>query len=126
MPRPHALGIRQLDFTFPIPSWDIIANESGSLGRTGDWQTAWFEWRLFGGDRDNGDHFEINYQRQFDAPPDSFEMFRGVIVPQRRFGARGNVAWRRACHHRRESDAHGCETPRCRLHRRTGLEPHRV
>jgi len=85
MPRPHALGIRQLDFTFPIPSWDIIANESGSLGRTGDWQTAWFEWRLFGGDRDNGDHFEINYQRQFDAPPDSFEMFRGVIVPPGRY-----------------------------------------
>src|SRR2546426_4551980 len=25
MPRPGVLGIRQLDFTFPIPSWDIIA-----------------------------------------------------------------------------------------------------
>jgi hypothetical protein len=85
MPRPHALGIRQLDFTFPIPSWDIIANESGSLGRTGDWQTAWFEWRMFGGDRDNGDHFEINVQRQFDAPPDTFELFRGVGVPPGRY-----------------------------------------
>src|SRR2546428_11456276 len=31
MPRPGVLGIRQLDFTFPIPSWDIIANETGSL-----------------------------------------------------------------------------------------------
>src|SRR5438552_1199364 len=30
MPRPGVLGIRQLDFTFPIPSWDIIANETGS------------------------------------------------------------------------------------------------
>ena len=85
MPRPHALGIRQLDFTVPIPSWDIIADASGSLGRTGDWQTAWFEWRLFGGDRDNGDHFEINYQRQFDAPRDTFEMFRGVSVPPGRY-----------------------------------------
>jgi len=85
MPRPHALGIRQLDFTVPIPSWDIIADASGSLGRTGDWQTAWFEWRVFGGDRDNGDHFEINYQRQFDAPPDTFEMFRGVSVPPGRY-----------------------------------------
>jgi len=85
MPRPHALGIRQLDFTVPIPSWDIIANASGSPGRTGDWQTAWFEWRVFGGDRDNGDHFEINYQRQFDAPPDTFEMFRGVSVPPGRY-----------------------------------------
>ncbi|HYU10431.1 MAG TPA: DUF5916 domain-containing protein [Gemmatimonadales bacterium] len=85
MPRPHALGIRQLDFTVPIPSWDIIANASGSLGRTGDWQTAWFEWRVFGGDRDNGDHFEVNVQRQFDAPPDTFEMFRGVSVPPGRY-----------------------------------------
>src|SRR5437667_1418400 len=85
MPRPHALGIRQLDFTVPIPSWDIIANASGSVGRTGDWQTAWFEWRVLGGDRDNGDHFEINYQRQFDAPPDTFAMFRGVSVPPGRY-----------------------------------------
>ena len=85
MPRPHALGIRQLDFTVPIPSWDIIANASGSLGRTGDWQTAWFEWRVLGGDRDNGDHFEINYQRQLDAPPDTFVMFREVSVPPGRY-----------------------------------------
>jgi len=84
-PRPHALGIRQLDFTFPIPSWDIIADAAGSLGRTGDWQTAWFEWRLFGGDRENGDHFEINYQRQLDAPRDTFELFRGASVPPGRY-----------------------------------------
>jgi uncharacterized protein DUF5916/cellulose/xylan binding protein with CBM9 domain len=81
MPRPHALGIRQLDFTFPIPSWDVIANESGSPGRSADWQTAWFEWRVFGGDRENGDHFEVNYQRQLDAPADSFPIFRGVVIP---------------------------------------------
>jgi uncharacterized protein DUF5916/cellulose/xylan binding protein with CBM9 domain len=85
MPRPHALGIRQLDFTVPIPSWDIIANERGSVGRTGDWQTASFEWRVFGGDRDNGDHFEINYQRELDAPPDTFALFRGVNVPPGRY-----------------------------------------
>src|SRR5436190_18399444 len=42
MPRPPALGIRQLDFKL-IPEWDIIANRSGSLVRTADWQTAWFE-----------------------------------------------------------------------------------
>ncbi len=85
MPRPHALGIRQLDFTFPIPSWDVIANESGTLGRTGDWQTAWFEWRVFGGDRENGDHFEVNYQRLLDAPTDSFDIFRGVTIPPGRY-----------------------------------------
>src|SRR5256714_82555 len=56
MPRPGVLGIRQLDFTFPIPSWDIIANETGSLLRSADWQTAWFEWRGFGGGRAEGGH----------------------------------------------------------------------
>ena len=85
MPRPHALGIRQLDFTVPIPSWDVIANSSGSPGRTGDWQTAWFEWRVFGGDRENGDHFEVNYQRLLDAPTDSFAIFRNVVIPPGRY-----------------------------------------
>ena len=85
MPRPHALGIRQFDFTFPIPSWDIIANESGSLTRTEDWQTASFEWSVFSGQRDNGDDFRVNVQRYFDAPPDSFEIFRDVTVPPGRY-----------------------------------------
>ena len=85
MPRPHALGIRQLDFTFPIPSWDVIADESGSLRHSRDWQTAWFEWRVFGGDRENGDHFEVNYQRQMDAPSDTFDIFRGAKIPPGRY-----------------------------------------
>lgn len=85
MPRPHALGIRQFDFNFPLPSWDIISNQTGSLGRTGDWQTAWFEWHLFGADRDNGDHFEMNFQRLLDAPPNTFVLFRGVSVPPGRY-----------------------------------------
>ncbi len=83
LPRPHFLGIRQLDFE--IPAWDIIANQSGSLGRTGDWQTAWLEWRLFGGDLQSGDHFEINYQRLMDAPTDSFDIFRSVKIPPGRY-----------------------------------------
>jgi len=85
MPRPGVLGIRQLDFTVPIPSWDIIANETGSLTRTADWQTAWFEWRVFGGDRQNGDHFEVNFQRLLDAPTDTFDIFRGVVVQPGRY-----------------------------------------
>src|SRR5256886_5525085 len=85
MPRPGVLGIRQLDFTFPIPSWDIIANETGSLLRSADWQTAWFEWRVFGGDRQNGDHFEVNFQRLLDAPTDPFEIFRGVAIQPGRY-----------------------------------------
>ncbi len=85
MPRPGVLGIRQLDFTFPIPTWDIIANETGSLLRSADWQTAWFEWRVFGGDRQNGDHFEINFQRLMDAPSGTFEIFRGVVIQPGRY-----------------------------------------
>ena len=85
MPRPGVLGIRQLDFTFPIPSWDVIANESGSPFRSADWQTAWFEWRLFGGDRQNGDHFEVNLQRLMDAPIDTFTIFRGVVIQPGRY-----------------------------------------
>jgi len=85
MPRPGILGIRQLDFTFPIPSWDIIASDSGSLLRSSDWQTATFEWRLFGGDRQNGDHFEVNLQRWLDVPTDTFDLFRDVRVPPGRY-----------------------------------------
>jgi Domain of unknown function (DUF5916)/Carbohydrate family 9 binding domain-like len=85
MPRPGVLGIRQLDFTFPIPSWDIIANETGSLLRSADWETAWFEWRVFGGDRQTGDHFEVNLQRLMDAPTDTFDIFRGVVIQPGRY-----------------------------------------
>ncbi|HKC47501.1 MAG TPA: DUF5916 domain-containing protein [Gemmatimonadales bacterium] len=85
MPRPGILGIRQLDFTVPIPSWDIIANESGTPLRSGDWQTAWFEWRILGGDRQNGDHFEVNLQRLMDAPTDTFTLFPGVAVRPGRY-----------------------------------------
>ncbi len=83
-PRPHALGIRQLDFKF-IPEWDIIANRNGSLGRTADWQTAFLEWRFFGGERENGDRFEVNFQRFLDAPSDTFDIFREVKIPPRRY-----------------------------------------
>ncbi|MEP7326752.1 MAG: DUF5916 domain-containing protein [Gemmatimonadota bacterium] len=83
MPRPHLLGIRQLDIE--IPSWDIIANESGSIFHTRDWQTATFEFRPLGGDFQSGARFEINIQRFFDAPVDSFEVFRGVTVPAGRY-----------------------------------------
>src|SRR3989475_8966649 len=63
MPRPGVLGIRQLDFTFPIPSWDIIANETGSVLRSADWQTAWFEWRAVGGGPAKGGQSPITHSR---------------------------------------------------------------
>ena len=82
MPRPHALGIRQLDVEFPIPSWSIYANEHGSLGRSADWQTAEFEWRPLGGVMGSGDRFEANVQRFLDAPTEPFDIFPGVMVAQ--------------------------------------------
>src|SRR5207245_7675731 len=81
MPRPGVLGIRQLDFTFPIPSWDVIANDKGSLFRSADWQTAWFEWRGFGGDPEDGDEFVVNFQRLIGAPADFFTILRGGVIP---------------------------------------------
>lgn len=94
MPRPHRLGIRQLDLLFPIPSWDIIADASGSLFRSRDWQTAKFEWRPLGGDLESGGRFEVNIQRLFDAPGDTFEVFRGVrIAPGRYWWTRGELQY---------------------------------
>jgi hypothetical protein len=84
-PRPKALGLRRLDIKFPIPEWDIIVPEGGSLGRVGDWQTARFEWRPLGGEFESGDQFEVNFQRELDAPPDTFEVFGDVSVPAGRY-----------------------------------------
>jgi len=89
-PRPGVLGIRQLDFEFP--SWDIIADEQGSLTRSSDWQTAEIELRPLGVLFQSGDQFEINVQRFLDAPTDSFDIFPGVIIPPERYWyTRGEV-----------------------------------
>jgi hypothetical protein len=94
MPRPGILGIRQLNLTIPIPTWDIIANRTGSLTRTEDWQTATFEWRFLGGDFQSGDRFEANLQRFLDAPTGPFEIFRGVNVhPGRYWWTRGELQY---------------------------------
>jgi hypothetical protein len=94
MPRPNALGIRQLDLLFPVPSWDITASAAGSIARSRDWQTAELEWRPLGGDLQNGDHFELNIQRFLDAPEVPFEIFRGVTVaPGRYWWTRGELQY---------------------------------
>jgi len=54
----------------------ISCEREGSPLRSADWQTGVFEWRVFGGDRQNGDHFEVNFQRLMDAPTGTFEIFR--------------------------------------------------
>ena len=93
-PRPGVLGIRQLDLTVPIPTWDIIARDGGSLTRRADWETASLKWRFLGGDRDNGDHFEFNVQRFLDAPPDTFPIYPGVgVAPGRYWWTRYDVQY---------------------------------
>ena len=85
MPRPGVLGIRQLELT-PVPSWDIIADRStGDLARPSTWQTANFEWRVFGGELQSGDQFEINIVRDLDAPATSFDIFRDIEVAAGRY-----------------------------------------
>lgn len=93
MPRPHALGVRQLDFEV-VPSWDIIAREPGSLARVRDWQTASFDWIPLGGSFESGDQFSIHVQRFLDAPAESFSIFRSTIVPPGRYWwTRGQVEY---------------------------------
>jgi hypothetical protein len=94
MPRPGVLGIRQLDIKVPVPSWDIIAARTGSLGRVSDWETAEFEWRPVGGTLQSGAQFELNVQRFLDAPADTFEIFTGVnVAPGRYWWTRAEAAY---------------------------------
>ena len=83
-PRPGVLGIRQLDLT-PIPSWDIITDRSGLLGRPSTWQTADFESHVLAGTLESGDQFEINVRRELDAPSEPFEIFRGTTIEPGRY-----------------------------------------
>ena len=76
---------RQLDFEIPVPSWEILANDTGSLTRSADWQTANFTWLPLGGVLQSGDQFEVTVQRALDAPPDTFNLFRDVRLPPGRY-----------------------------------------
>lgn len=93
-PRPGALGIRRLDLT-PIPSWDIIADRrTGDLTRPSTWETANFEWHVFGGDLQSGDTFELNIVRDLDAPTSPFNIFRDITLsPGRYWWTSANVQY---------------------------------
>lgn len=93
-PRPRVFGIRRLDLTL-IPSWDIIADRgTGDLTRPSTWQTANFEWHVFGGDLQSGDTFEFNIVRDLDAPTSAFDIFRDVTVaPGRYWWTSANVQY---------------------------------
>ena len=93
MPRPHALGIRQLDFEL-IPTWDIIANEGGSLLRVRDWQTASLDWVPLGATLQSGDQFSLHVQRLMDAPAEAFPIFRAITIsPGRYWWTRGQLQY---------------------------------
>jgi hypothetical protein len=83
-PRPHVLGIRRLDFEL-IPTWDIIANQSGSLLHVRDWQTASLNWIPFGAMVESGDQFWLAIQRLMDAPTETFPVFRSTTIPPGRY-----------------------------------------
>ncbi|MBW8772394.1 MAG: carbohydrate binding family 9 domain-containing protein [Gemmatimonadetes bacterium] len=89
-PRPRRWGIRQFDFE--LPTWDIIANDSGSIFDARDWETADFEVQPLGGTFQSGASFQLDLQRSLDAPADSFAIFRGVMVPPGRYWwTRGSI-----------------------------------
>jgi hypothetical protein len=93
MPRPHALGIRQLDFEL-IPTWDIIANQGGSLLHVRDWQTATLDWIPLGATLQSGDQFALHVQRVMDAPTETFPIFReNTIAPGRYWWTRGQLQY---------------------------------
>ncbi len=92
-PRPHVLGIRQLDLT-PIPSWDIITDRDRSFAEPSTWQTADFEWHVLAGELQSGDQFEVNVRRDLDAPVEAFEIFRGTIIaPGRYWWSSGDIQY---------------------------------
>jgi hypothetical protein len=97
MPRPGVLGIRRLDFEAPIPTWDIIANETSSPGTLADsrtWQTATFNWQVLGGSLQSGDEFEASVLRLMDAPTSSFDVFRDISIDAGRYWwTRGQVQY---------------------------------
>lgn len=82
--RPATLGIRSIDVE-AIPSWDIIADEHGSLGNSKSWQTAEFEWLPVSVTMQTGDYIELNVRRDLDAPTEAFTIFPGVTVPGARY-----------------------------------------
>ncbi len=90
-PRPAIPGLRRLDFKI-VPSWQIQAPLGGSLLKPGTWESASFEWRPLGGDLQSGDHFEVNIDRELDAPTDTFSLYPGAVVqPGHYWWTRGQV-----------------------------------
>lgn len=83
MPRPHVPGILHLDFE--LPSWDIYANHDGSLVDPRDWQSAAIEWHPLGATFLSSDQAQVMVIRSMDAPPGSFPIARGVVIPAGRY-----------------------------------------
>lgn len=76
-PRPHRWGIRRLDLS--LPSWDWVSRLDGSL------DNASLTVRPLGAQFESGDSFEFNLKRQWDVPPEDFEIFPGSVIVAGRY-----------------------------------------
>lgn len=72
-PRPHALGIRRLQFS-PF-SWERTTHLDGSPSH------ALYLVSPLGAIFESGDQFIVSLKRQEDAPTTAFEIFRGQTIP---------------------------------------------
>jgi hypothetical protein len=78
-PRPRRWGIRKFDFN--LGSFDRVSRLSGGLDR------ASYTLRPLGAQFESGDSFELNLRRQWDVPPEDFEIFPGDTI------LAGRYAW---------------------------------
>lgn len=76
-PRPRRWGIRRFDFN--LGSWDWVSRIGGGLDR------ASFSVQPLGAQFESGDSFELSLRRQWDVPPEDFEIFPGSIIPAGRY-----------------------------------------
>ena len=71
-PRPHVLGIRQLEFS--LLSWEGVTHLDGSPSH------SLYEVTPLGAIFESGDQFLVNLKRLEDAPSTPFEIFRGDTI----------------------------------------------
>ncbi|HYL22178.1 MAG TPA: DUF5916 domain-containing protein [Gemmatimonadales bacterium] len=71
-PRPHALGVRRLQFS--LLRWEHTTHLDGSPSH------ALYEVAPLGAIFESGDQFILILRRQEDAPPTPFEIFRGQTI----------------------------------------------
>ena len=76
-PRPRRWGIRRL--LLLLPSWDVVERLDGGL------DNALVRVRPLGAQLESDDRVELNLDRRWDVPRDSFEVFPGAVIPAGRY-----------------------------------------